>query len=91
MALKHKKKTAGRPPDDLDWPEETSSDAEWEEWASNEVIWERIEALRSNADARAVSEEDTLDAVNEDADDGEETQMPELLNDWIGIGRGYQK
>ena len=73
MALKHKKKTAGRPPDDADWPEETSSDAEWEEWASNEVIWERIEALRNNVDVRAICEEDTLDAVN----DGKEAQVPE--------------
>ena len=39
MALSHKKKTAGRPPD---WPEETESDAEWERLASNEVIWEEM-------------------------------------------------
>ena len=37
MALSHKKKTAGRPPD---WPEETDSDAVWEQWTINEVIWE---------------------------------------------------
>ena len=86
MALSHKKKTAGRP---LDWPEETDSDAEWEQWACNEVIWEEM----INADATAMdtyseeatlntektSEEDTLDAVSKV---GEETQMPELLDDW---------
>ena len=39
VALSHKKKTAGRPPD---WPEETESNAEWERLASNEVIWEEM-------------------------------------------------
>ena len=69
MALSHKKKTAGRPPD---WPEETDSDAEWERLACNEVIWEEMINADVNAmdtyskevalDAEKASKEDTLDA-----------------------------
>ena len=81
MALSHKKKTAGRPPD---WPEETESDAEWERLASNEVIWEEmingsrnvqeIDSEEVTLDADEASEEDTLDAVSRIE---EETQRTE--------------
>ena len=55
MALSHKKKTAGRPPD---WPEETDNDAGL---ASSEVIWE--EMINSYSNARDEnSKEVTLDA-----------------------------
>ena len=58
VALNHKKKTAGRPPD---WPEETDSDAEWERLASNEVIWE--EMINGSGNVREIdSDVDTLDA-----------------------------
>ena len=71
VALSHKKKTAGRPPD---WPEENESDAEWERLACNEVIWEEMINADTNAlkvadkcneevapDAKKTGEEDTLD------------------------------
>ena len=75
MALSHKKKTAGRPPD---WPEETESDAEWERLACNEVIWE--EMINGSGNERDIdNKEDTLDAVSKIE---EETQKSELLDDW---------
>ena len=79
MALSHKKKTAGRPPD---WPEETETSAKWERLASNEVIWEEmingsgnerdIDSEEVTLDAEKTSEEDTLDYVSRIE---EETQM----------------
>ena len=81
VALSHKNKTVGRPPD---WLEETDSNAEWEQWACNEVIWEEMINSSSNArntyskevtlDAEKASKEDTLDAVSKI---GEETQRVE--------------
>ena len=81
MALSHKKKTAGRPPD---WLEETNSDAKWEKWACNEVIWEEMMNSSGNVrdvyseevtlDADKASEEETLDAVSRIE---EETQRTE--------------
>ena len=65
VALSHKKKTAGRPPD---WPEETNSNAEWERLACNEVIWEEM----INADANAMdmySKEVALDTEKTGKDD----------------------
>ena len=71
VALSHKKKTAGRPPD---WPKETNSNAEWERLACNEVIWEEMINADTNAlkmadkcneevalDAKKTGKEDTLD------------------------------
>ena len=79
MALSHKKKTAGRPPD---WPKETDSDAEWEQLSSNEVIWE--EMINGSGNVREIdSEEVTLDtdkASEEDTLDAEKTSEEGTLD-----------
>ena len=84
MALSHKKKTVGRPPD---WPEETDSDAKWEKWAWNEVIWE--EMINSSGNVREVYSEEDTDSIDQtgikEVHDDQE-RVDRLAEIWTKLG-----